>query len=383
MTVMLDEIVSFIREVHGVSDGVVPLHAPTFSGREREYLLDCIDSTFVSSVGRYVDRFEKMVAEYTGANYAVATVNGTAALHIALLLAGVQPKDEVITQAVSFVATANAISYCGAEPVFLDSDPDTLGLAPEALAAFLDQNAEQRTDGQTYNTLTGKRIAACVPMHVFGHPVRIEAIKSICKQYHIPLVEDAAESLGSFYHGQHTGTFGNLGILSFNGNKIITTGGGGMILTSNNDLARRAKHLTTTAKVDHPWEYEHDRIGYNYRMPNINAALGCAQIEQLKEKLSRKRTLAERYKLFFQEKGIPFVAEPAGCRSNYWLNAIVLENRKQRDRFLKATNDNGVITRPLWKLLPELPMYRHCWSDSLENAQWLQERIANLPSSVV
>jgi aminotransferase in exopolysaccharide biosynthesis len=381
---MFNTIISFIREVHGIKEGFIPLHAPVFSGREKNYILDCIDSTFVSSVGRYVDRFEKMMAEYTGAGHAIATVNGTAALHVALLLAGVKPQDEVITQAVSFVATVNAISYCGAEPVFLDSDRNTLGLSPEALAAFLGKNGEQRADGCTYNKSTGRKITACVPMHVFGHAVRIDRIQAICEEYNITLVEDAAESLGSSYRGRHTGTFGKLGIVSFNGNKIITTGGGGMILTDDDELGRLAKHLTTTAKVDHPWEYLHDRVGYNYRMPNINAALGCAQLEQLDSKLNRKRKLAETYSDFFHKnKNISFVTEPEGCRSNYWLNAILLESREERDEFLQISNADGVMTRPLWKLLPELPMFQHCQSDGLENARWLQERIVNIPSSVI
>jgi len=364
-------------------EGFIPLHAPIFSGQEKKYVLACIDSTFVSSVGQYVDRFEKMMAEYTGANYAIATVNGTAALHISLLLVGVKPQDEVITQAVSFVATVNAISYCGAVPVFLDSDRNTLGLSPEALAAFLCEHAEQRTDGCTYNKKTGRKITACVPMHVFGHPVKIDRILSLCEEYNIFLVEDAAESLGSFYRGRHTGTFGKLGIVSFNGNKIITTGGGGMILTSDDKLGKLAKHLTTTAKVTHPWEYVHDQVGYNYRMPNINAALGCAQLEELSSKLASKRTLAERYSEFFRKNNTPFVMEPEGGRSNYWLNAIVLQNREERDDFLRISNGEGVMTRPLWKLLPDLPMFQHCQSDGLEGARWLQDRIVNIPSSVI
>ena len=375
------KLIDFIRKIYH-ADGFIPLHEPCFSGNEKNYVLDCIDSTFVSSVGQYVDRFEKMMSEYTGAGHAIATVNGTAALHIALLLAGVKPQDEVITQAVSFVATVNAISYCGAEPVFLDSDRNTLGLSPEALADFLDKKGEQRADGCTYNKSTGRKISGCVPMHVFGHAVRIDRIQAICEEYNITLVEDAAESLGSSYRGRHTGTFGKLGIVSFNGNKIITTGGGGMILTDDDELGRLAKHLTTTAKVDHLWEYVHDQVGYNYRMPNINAALGCAQLEQLDSKLNKKRKLAERYMEFFH-KNMSFVTEPEGCRSNYWLNAILLKSREERDEFLQISNADGVMTRPLWKLLPELPMFQHCQSDGLENARWLQERIVNIPSSVV
>lgn len=379
---MIGKLVSFIREAHKIPEGIIPLHAPAFSGNEKNYMLDCINSTFVSTVGEYVNTFEQKVAEYTGAQYAVATVNGTAALHTALMVSGVNDYHEVLTQAVSFVATANAISYCGAEPVFLDSNRETLGLDPQALKIFLSTNTEQRGDGYTYNVKSGKRIAACVPMHVFGHPVKIDQIQNLCDEYNITLIEDAAESFGSFYKGRHTGTFGKLGILSFNGNKIITTGGGGMILTDDAKLGRLAKHLTTTAKVDHPWEYVHDQLGYNYRMPNINAALGCAQLEQLESMLVKKRKLAETYMDFLNKNNISFVSEPNGCRANYWLNAIMLQDSKERDNFLKVSNNDGVMTRPLWKLLPELPMYQNCQTDGLTNARWLQDRIVNIPSSV-
>ena len=358
------------------------MHAPTFAGKEKKYILDCIDSTFVSSIGEYVNRFEQKVADYTGAQFAVATVNGTAALHVALIISGVKLQEEVITQAVSFVATANAISYCGASPVFLDSDLDTLGLSPQALQNFLSKNTEQREDGFAYNLKTGRKITACIPMHVFGHPVKIDEIKTLCRQHNITLIEDAAEALGSFYKERHCGTFGTLGVLSFNGNKIITTGGGGMILTDDEELAIRAKHLTTTAKIEHPWEYVHDEVGFNYRMPNINAALGCAQMEQQNYLLSKKRKLAEAYSDFFSTQNISFVREPHGCLSNYWLNAIILQNRKERDEFLKICNGDKIMARPLWKLLPELPMYLHCQTDSLKNARWLQDRIVNIPSSV-
>lgn len=379
---MLQKIISFIREIHKTPSGAVPLHAPLFAGNEKKYLLDCIDSTYVSSVGEYVNRFERKVADYTGAQFAIATVNGTAALHVALIISGVKPQNEVITQAVSFVATANAITYCGASPVFLDSDLDTLGLSPQALQNFLSKNTEQREDGFTYNLTTGKKITACIPMHVFGHPVKIDEIKTLCRQYNITLIEDAAESVGSFNKDKHCGTFGTLGVLSFNGNKIITTGGGGMILTNNKELARRAKHITTTAKLDHPWEYVHDEVGFNYRMPNINAALGYAQMEQLDFLLSKKRKLAEAYFDIFSLQNISFVREPHGCRSNYWLNAIILQNHKERDELLRISNGFGVMTRPLWKLLPELPMYQHCQTDSLKNARWLYDRIVNIPSGV-
>ncbi len=377
------KIVSCIREQYNCPDEFIPLHAPVFNGNEKKYLIDCIDSTFVSSVGKFVDRFEEMVADYTGAEYAIATVNGTAALHIALLLVGVEPEDEVLTQALTFVATPNAVSYCGATPVFLDSDRMTLGLSPEALRTFLSENAEKRADEYTYNRKSGKRIKACVPMHVFGHPVRVLELKSICDSYNITLVEDAAESLGSFYGEQHTGTFGKLGVLSFNGNKTLTTGGGGMILTNDEKLARQAKHLTTTAKQPHAWEYVHDQVGYNYRLPNLNAALGCAQMEQLDTFLEYKRHLAGNYWQCFDVLGVKFISVPDGCISNYWLNAIVLEDRNERDKFLEYSNANGVMTRPLWMLASSLKMYHECETDGLDNARWFEERVVNIPSGVM
>lgn len=380
---MFDEIIFYIKESYGRPGGNIPLHAPSFNGNEKKYVLDCIDSTYVSSVGSYVDKLEQKIAEFTRTKYAIATVNGTAALHVSLLLAGVKSDHEVLTQAVSFVATANAIAYCGAEPIFLDSDKNTFGLSPVALEDFLSQNAESRKDGYTYNKATGRRISACVPMHVFGHPTKIDRIKSLCDIYNIVLVEDAAESLGSLYQKKHTGTFGRLGILSFNGNKIITTGGGGMILTDDGNLARMAKHLTTTAKVPHPWEYVHDKIGYNSRMPDINAALGCAQMESLPDLLGRKRKQATAYRDFFEEVGITFVSEPEDCRSNYWLNTILFKDFTQREAFLRYANENGVMARPLWNLLSTLPIYRHCQTDRLTNAKWLWERAVNIPSGVV
>jgi perosamine synthetase len=375
-------IVAFIRKQYGNSDQDIPLHAPFFGGNERRYLNECIDSTLVSSVGKYVDQFEHLVAEYTGAGYAVATVNGTAALHVALVLGGVQRGDEVLTQAVTFVATANAITYSGASPVFLDSDLSSLGLNPEALESFLSLNCELRMDGFTYNRRSGKRVRACVCMHVFGHPTEIDTLKSICNKFHLVLIEDAAESLGSHYKGRHTGTFGELGILSFNGNKTITTGGGGMILTNNEELGKRAKHLTTTAKVPHPWEYRHDCIGFNYRMPNINAALGCAQMEQLVSFLKQKRGLAESYKAFFEAEGMTFVTEPKDCRSNFWLNAIILKDREERDAFLAYSNAHGVMTRPLWSLMPHQTIYESFQTDNLLIASLLEERLVNIPSGV-
>jgi aminotransferase in exopolysaccharide biosynthesis len=379
---MFKKIISFIREVFGQESGPIPLHEPVFVGKEKDYVLDCINSTFVSSVGKYVDEFEQKVSEYTGSKYAVATVNGTAALHVALLLAGVKPGDEVLTQAISFVATANAISYCGANPVFLDSERFSLGLSPNALERFLKIHCVLKDDGFTYNKTSGKKIVACVPVHVFGHPVQIDRIKMLCEIYNIALVEDAAESIGSYFNGKHTGTFGNLGILSFNGNKAITTGGGGIIITNDEKMGRKAKHLTTTAKVDHPWEYVHDNIGFNYRLPNINAALGCAQMETLPNILEKKRRLAKSYQNFFDSIKIQFIVEDDKCCSNYWLNAIILKNLQERNEFLKYSNYNKVMTRPLWRLIPKLTMYSHCQTDGLTSSRWLEERVVNIPSSI-
>ena len=374
------EIVNFIKALYP-SENPVPLHAPRFTGNEKKYVIDAIDSTFVSSVGRYVDRFEEMICEITSARFAIATVNGTCALHIALKLAGVQPGDEVITQPLSFVATANSIAHCGAKPIFLDVDRETLGLDPVALGNFLKSNARIK-DGNCYNSVTGNRIAACVPMHTFGHPCRIDEIAEICNHYHIALVEDAAESLGSLYKGKHTGTFGQFGVYSFNGNKTVTCGGGGAIVTNDEALAKKTKHITTTAKVPHPYEYVHDMTGYNYRLPNLNAALACAQLEQLDFFIDRKRELAETYKTFFESLSIPFIHEPEHACSNYWLNAIILSDHKTRDKFLKVTNEAGVMTRPVWRLLNKLDMYKTCQTDALTNAKWLEELVVNIPSSV-
>lgn len=378
---MFDSFIRLVREIYQ-TDGFIPLHEPRFAGNEKQYLLDVIDSTFVSSVGPYVSEFEQKIAEYCGAEYAVATVNGTAALHIALLLAGVKSGEEVITQAVTFVATCNAISYCGAEPVFVDVDKTTLGLSPPAVADFLASFAERRDDG-IYNKSTGKRIAACLPMHVFGHPCDMAGLMRVCDQYGIPIVEDAAEALGSRYGNHHCGTFGKLGVLSFNGNKIITTGGGGMILTDDEALARQAKHLTTTAKLPHAWEFVHDQLGYNYRMPNLNAALGLAQLEQMPLFVEHKHELAARYLSWSKENGGQIVAEPMGAQSNYWLNALLLNDSQERDRFLDISNAQGVMTRPLWALMVDLPMYNHCQHDNLINSYWLAERLVNVPSSVM
>lgn len=378
---MFDSLIRFIREQYR-SDEFIPLHAPVFSGREQAYVADTISSTYVSSVGAYVDRFERDMAAYTGSPRAVATVNGTAALHIALRLVGVESGDLVVTQPLTFVATCNAIAYCGAEPLFIDVDRDTLGLSPGALEAWLTENAHIGDDGLCRTRTDGQVIRACVPMHTFGHPVDLDALQQVCSRWHLALVEDAAESLGSLYKGRHTGTFGDLGTLSFNGNKIMTTGGGGMILAGET-LGARAKHLTTTAKQPHPYEYVHDEIGYNYRLPNLNAALGCAQLEQLDTFISSKRQLAARYAEHLKRGDLQFVLEPANCRSNYWLNAVICSDRSQRDALLSFTNNQSVMTRPIWALMNRLPIYAHCRKGELANAAWLEERVVNLPSSVL
>ncbi len=377
---MFASTVNFIQEIYQTK-AFIPLHEPRFNGNEKAYLNECIDSTFVSSVGKFVDQFEKDFARSVGSKYAIATVNGTAALHISLLLAGVEREDEVITQPLTFIATANAISYCGAKPIFLDVDLETMGLSPDALRAFLEQECSLN-DGRCLNSTTGKTIKACVPMHTFGHPCRIDEIKTICDEWHITLVEDAAESLGSYYKEKHTGTFGSIGAFSFNGNKIITSGGGGVIVTDDETLAKRAKHITTTAKIPHKWEYVHDEIGYNYRLPNLNAALLCAQLEQLDVFLANKRDLSSTYKQFFTAQNIQFIEEPLNSRSNYWLNAILLENVNQRNEFLEYTNANGVMTRPIWALMNKLEMFASCQCDDLKNALFLEERVVNIPSSV-
>ena len=367
------------REIFG--NDYIPLHRPVFEGNERQYLVDCIDSNFVSSVGTNVIEFEEKVAAFTGSKYAVATVNGTAALHVAIELAGVKPGDEVISQSLTFIATCNAISYAGAKPLFVDVDLDTMGLSPVALKRFLEQNTEKKVNG-TFNKISGKKISACIPMHTFGFPCRIAEILEICADWDIALIEDVAESLGSYVGNQHTGTFGLMATISFNGNKIITTGGGGMIITNDYELAKRAKHITTTAKVPHPYEFVHNEIGYNYRMPNLNAALGCAQIERLNEILAIKSKLADRWGVFFDQNNVNFVRAIYKNKANHWLNTLVLDSREERDKFLKFTNDNGVMTRPIWTLMSKLPMFKECQTDGLENSLWLEDRVVNIPSSV-
>lgn len=344
---------------------------------------ECIDSTFVSYVGRFVGLFEEQTAAFTGARFAVATVNGTAALHIALILAGVKDNDEVISPALTFVATANAIAYCRAYPLFADCNKDTLGLDPVKLGEWLSENAEVHDDGFCYNRNTGRRISCCVPMHTFGHAVQMDELMTVCNEFSIPVVEDTAESLGSYYKGQHTGLKGKLGILSYNGNKTITTGGGGMIITNDEELAKRAKHMTTTAKVPHRWEFVHDEIGYNYRMTNVSAAIGVAQMENVQKYLDSKRKIAAAYQKFFAGSEITFFHERDFCKSNYWLNVVLLKSRDERDKFLTFTNDNGVMTRPIWTLMNKLNMFTNCPAMNLEQSQWLEDRVVNVPSSPI
>jgi perosamine synthetase len=372
-------IIDFVNVLFPGSN-TIHLHEPRFVGNERAYVLDAIDSTFVSSVGPYVNKFEEMMCEITGSKYAVAVVNGTAALHIALKLSGVQPGDLVITQPLSFIATCNAITYCGAEPVFIDVDADRLGMSADALENLLLE--VEMINGNAVHIPSGRKISACVPMHTFGFPVEIDRIVDLCSRFDIPVVEDAAESLGSTYKGKHTGTFGLLGTYSFNGNKTVTSGAGGIIVTDDEKLGKMARHITTTAKIPHRWEFTHDQIGYNYRCPNLNAALACAQLEQLSWYLENKRKTALEYKEFFRNSDIKFVTEPDDSVANYWLNAIILPNKTERDRFLNETNDSGIMTRPVWTLLNHLTMYQNAITCDLSNSEWIADRLVNLPSSV-
>jgi len=368
------KIIDFIKTLY--KKDIVPLHEPVFIGNEKKYVNECIDSTFVSSVGEFVEKVEKEFAKYVKSKYAIAVVNGTSALHIALEVIGVKNNTEVITQPLSFIATANAIKYCKADPIFLDVDLDTLGLSPKALKDFLEKNCILKNN-QCINTNTNKVIKACVPMHTFGHPCRVDEIVSICNEWNIEVIEDSAEALGSFYKNKHVGTFGKVGIFSFNGNKIITSGGGGMVVTDDEYIAKKIKHLTTTAKVPHPYEYIHDAIGYNYRMPNINAALLLAQLENIDLFLNKKRELAKIYNDFFKSIDIKFITEPKNAKSNYWLNAIMIDNKKE---FLEYSNKNGVMTRPIWRLINKLDMYNNYQTDSLKNANYLEKVVVNIPS---
>jgi aminotransferase in exopolysaccharide biosynthesis len=376
---------SFVRELYQSKDGFIPLHVPVFHGKEKEYLLETIDSTFVSSVGKYVDQVESFIVEYTKTSKAVAVVNGTAAMQVALRLVGVSPGDEVITQALTFVATANSIAYNGAKPVFIDVDKDTMGMSPKALCSFLDEYGEKRDKG-VYNKKTGKRISAILPMHTYGFMCRISEIQIICNDWGIPCVEDAAEALGSQCNGKSAGSFGSLGAFSFNGNKIVTAGGGGVIVSNDNELGTKAKYLTTTAKRPHAFEYFHDELGYNFRMPNVNAALLLAQLEKLEDYRSAKSLVYREYQNFFDSnfKGVELMSIPETTSQwNYWLMSIKLENRDARDEFLKTTNSQGVMTRPIWQLMHKLPMYLDCQRDNQVNAESLEDTIVNIPSSVI
>ena len=380
---MYRDIVSFIQNIYSTED-FLPLHEPRFIGKEKKYINEVIDSTFVSSSGKYMTKFENMVAKFVGSRYAIATSNGTSALHIALKLVGVDEHTEVITQPLTFIATVNAISYCNAQPIFLDVDRDTLGLSPFKLKEFLDEFTFINDNNECINRQTNKVIKACVPMHTFGHPCRIDEIVSICDKYNISVVEDSAESLGSYYKGQHTGTFGKIGIFSFNGNKIITTGGGGTIITNDEELARRAKHITTTAKISHSYEYIHDEIGYNYRLTNLSAALGVAQMENLAFFIKKQRELAYNYQEFFRKlENIEYIEEPIDATSNYWLNALILKDKRTRDEFLNYTNNKGVMTRSIWRLMNKLDMFKDAQCGDLSNAEWLEDRVVNISSSII
>ncbi len=376
-----NRIIDFIKEIYP-GEGVIPLHAPHFFGKEKDYLNECIDSTFVSSVGPFVDRMERDLATYTGSRFCVAVVNGTSALHIALLLSGVKRGDGVITQAFSFIATSNAISYCGAQPFFVDIDEQTLGMSASALEHFF-EGTEQREDG-CYHVESGKKITACVPMHSFGMPVDILEIKRLCDHHRVVLIEDAAESIGSYHQGRHTGTLGKFGVFSFNGNKTITCGGGGAIITDDEELARSAKHITTQAKVPHPYEFYHDEIGFNYRCPNINAALLCAQLELIEQILMNKRETAGLYRNFFESEfpAIRFVSEGVDKKSNYWLNAILFQDEAQRENFIQLAIQQKVMVRPAWRPMHHLPMFQNAWRDGLVNTEKVYQTLVNLPSSV-
>ncbi|WP_405077689.1 LegC family aminotransferase [Pectobacterium versatile] len=379
---MRNNIIDFIREIYSTKD-FIPLHAPTFNGNEKDYVINTIESTFVSSVGKYVDQFESEIMRYTGTARAVATVNGTAALHVSLYMAGVCSGDLVITQPLTFVATCNALHHMGAQPIFVDISKKSLGLCPYALANYLDENALVDENEECRHKISGQRIKAVVPMHTFGHPVELDEILSVCQRWNITLVEDAAESLGSFYKGKHTGTIGEYGALSFNGNKIVTTGGGGMVLCASAEKGERTKHVTTTAKIPHPYEFYHDEPGFNFRMPNINAALGCAQLESLPKYLEAKRWLAKQYESFFADSEFTFVTEPDYARSNYWLNSVICPNVELREEILQRTNAAGVMTRPVWKLMHRLPMFKGAYRSELPNSEWIEAHLVNLPSTPI
>ncbi len=379
---MYQDLVTFIRERYNEPHKFITLHEAKFIGNELKYMEECIATGMVSSVGKFVDRFEDEIKKYTGAKYAVATVNGTSALHMALLLAGVGKNDLVITQALTFVATCNAISYTGATPVFVDVSLNNLGMDYLSLENYLKKNVVLK-NGLSTHIITGQKIAACVPMHSYGHPAEIIKIVELCTAYGIPVIEDAAESLGSTYHGQHTGTFGKLGIYSFNGNKTITSGGGGMIVTNDEELAVLGKHLTTQAKSGHRWEFNHDQVGYNYRLPNINAALGCAQLENIEVIIAKQRELNKIYQQFFNQHNIAFVNEPSEARSNCWMNAFYVDNKIERDKCLTFLNDHGIMARPAWTMLNKLAMYNTCHCENLQNSQMVEDTLITIPSTVV
>lgn len=379
---MNTKFINFVQDVYQTHD-FIPLHAPTFSGNEKAYVTDTIDSTFVSSVGKYVEDFEKHIEVYTGTAKAVATVNGTAALHTALYMAGVKPGDLVITQALTFVATCNALFHMGAEPIFVDVSKVSLGLCPKAADEYLDANAMLNADGECIHKKTEQRIKAVIPMHTFGHPVELDELLTVCLKWNLILVEDAAESLGSFYKGKHTGTIGDFSAISFNGNKIITTGGGGMVLCKSLNDGVHTRHVTTTAKVPHPFEFYHDEPGFNYRLPNLNAALGCAQMEVLPEFIKQKRVLAEQYHALFYGSDFEFVNEPDYAQSNYWLNAIICPDSESRNLLLKESNEQGVMTRPIWQLMHRLPMFKNALKGNLKVSEWVESHLINLPSSPV
>jgi len=378
---MFEQIIKKIRQIYKTEE-FIPLHAPIFFGNEKKYLNECIDTTFVSYVGKFVELFEKNICEYTGAKYAVATVNGTTALQIALQLAGVSSDNEVITQPLTFVATVNAIKHANSNPVFIDVDIDTAGLSAEKLTDFL-KNKTKQVNNKCINISTNKQIKACVPVHTFGFPCRIDEIVEICNKHNIIVIEDSAESLGSFYKNKHTGTFGTAGILSFNGNKTLTTGGGGMILTDNEEFAKKAKHLTTTGKIPHKWEFNHDVVAYNYRLTNLNAAIGVAQMENIEKIIEIKRNVAFEYHKFFETENIKYLTEITESKANFWLNCILFDNIKTRDEFLEYSNNNNVMARPAWKLMNELEIFKNCQAENIDNSKYIAERLVNIPSSII
>ena len=377
---MIESLISFIRDIYQ-SDGDIPLHSPSFKGNEKKYLLNAVNTTFVSSIGAYVDMFEQHLCAFTGAKKAIATINGTCALHASLHCAGVKRGDHVITQSLTFFGTCSALLTLGAVPIFVDVDRCSMGLSPDALEEWLHANADIDSSGICRLTVNRKRVAAVIPMHTFGHAVRLEELEKICKVWGLTLIEDAAESIGSYYKGKHLGTFGHFGVLSFNGNKTITTGGGGAVLCSDLLEGQRLKHVTTTAKVSHEFEFVHDELGFNYRLPNLNAAVGCAQMESLDSKLKDKRFLAEEYEKFFSNTPFVFFKEPSYARSNYWLNTVICESKQTRNRVLEQTNAVGIKTRPIWRPMHKLEIFSDSIHGPMENTDFFADRAVNLPSS--